>query len=65
MDRRRDSGRRTVDVVGAAEAAAMLGVTNVTVSRMIRDGRLRPDVTLACGPIFRRKTIERAKEARQ
>lgn len=50
-----------LEVYGAAEAARLLGVTNVTISRWIRDGRLVPDAYLSCGPIFRRATLEKVR----
>lgn len=62
MNRKVESGRRKIDVLGTAEVAGVLGVAKESVSRMIREGRLVPDVRLDCGPIFRRSTIERFKE---
>ena len=50
---------RQLEVMGTAEAADYLGVHKESISRMIRHGRLKPDVHLQCGPIFRRRTIER------
>ena len=51
---------RPLDVMGTAEVAEFLGVHKESVSRKIRTGRLTPDIVLACGPIFRRRTIERS-----
>lgn len=57
---------RPLQVYGTAEAARVLGVNKVSVSRMIRHGRLRPDAVLGCGPIFRKSTIDAlAKKERQ
>ena len=52
----------SLDILGTAEAARLLGVHKVTISRWIREGTLTPDVRLECGPIFRRATIMRRKQ---
>ena len=57
--------QRPLKVLGTAEVADRLGLTKVSVSRLIRQGRLVPDATLACGPVFRTSTIERVREERK
>lgn len=50
---------RPLDIVGLAEAATMLGYTRPSVTRSVRNGTLpAPEVRLACGPIWRRSTIQ-------
>ena len=51
----------SLDILGTAEAAELLNVHKVTISRWIREGTLTPDKRLECGPIFRRATIMRQK----
>lgn len=56
---------RPLEVYGTAEAAQRLGVHKVSVSRMIKQGRLTPDATLDCGPVFRKSTIEKIRQERR
>ena len=55
---------RKLDVLGLAETARRLGLHKISVSRMISEGRLRPDAVLDCGPVFRRSTVEKEYERR-
>jgi hypothetical protein len=54
-----------LDVLGLSEAADVLDVHKVTVVRMVNDGRLKPDARLACGPVFRRVTVDRFAKKRE
>ncbi len=56
---------KPLDVMGTAEVAKRLGVRKFSVSRMIAEGRLRPDARLECGPVFRTTAIERFAKGRQ
>jgi DNA-directed RNA polymerase specialized sigma24 family protein len=48
-----------LDLVGTAEAAEILGITsNALASRVKRGSMPAPIVTLRCGPIWHRETIE-------
>ena len=55
---------RKLEVLGLAETADRLGIHKVSVARMVREGRLRPDAVLVCGPVFRRSTVEKEYERR-
>ena len=55
---------RPLDVVGLHEAADMLGMQKSHLSRAVRDGSIRPDARLHCGPIWRRSSIVRLREVR-
>jgi hypothetical protein len=49
----------SLDVMGVAEVAALIGVAPKTVGAYLARGQMpAPDVKLACGPIWARETIE-------
>lgn len=48
----------TVELLGTAEVAAVLGVSRKTVAAYLARGQMpEPDVKLACGPIWSRETL--------
>jgi prophage regulatory protein len=48
-----------LDLLGAAEVAAVLGVSRKTVAAYLARGQMpAPDARLACGPIWRRGSLE-------
>src|SRR5438105_281612 len=48
----------TVELLGTAEVAAVLGVSRKTVAAYLaRDQMPAPDIKLACGPIWYRETL--------
>lgn len=50
---------RPLEIVGLQEVAHLTGVQTSTLSAWARRGHLpTPDARLACGPIWRRSTIE-------
>ena len=57
----------TNDLIGSAEAAALLGKSPRTIHRMVEAGTLKPDLTAPGGFkgtfLFRRSKIERLKAA--
>jgi len=55
---------RELQVMGVYEACRTLDVSGVTLWRWIQSGKLVPDASLACGPIFRTSTIGRIRERR-
>jgi hypothetical protein len=49
-----------LEVVGSAELAAELGITQAAIAMRRKRGLLPiPDAVLRCGPIWRRSTIDR------
>jgi excisionase family DNA binding protein len=52
------------DLLGAKEAAEILGVPRSSLSRWLESGRLRPYGLISASPVFRQADIERFKEER-
>lgn len=54
-----------LDVLGLSEVADLLGVSRKVASVRLSRGHIpQPDARLACGPIWRRSTIDRWMAAR-
>ena len=53
------------DLMGAKEAADLLGVPRSSLSRWLENGRLRPYGVISASPVFRRADVERFRDERE